>query len=127
MKRLSTFFRLLSLTTVLVLSSCGSDKMQSATTPSGSNNLTGECACAATYMPVCGYNNITYDNLCQAKCYVGEEANKFAQGRCNCSSSGPVCGDDNKTYESECDAQAAIRNGYMKKIVKYADCKAASY
>lgn len=78
-------------------------------------------------MPVCGYNNVTYDNLCQATCHYGAEANKFAQGRCVCSSSGPVCGDDNKTYESECDAQAAIRNGYMKKIVKYADCSAASY
>ncbi|TDP53993.1 Kazal-type serine protease inhibitor-like protein [Bacteriovorax stolpii] len=121
MKRFVTFLRLFSLTTLLVLASCGSDKMQGAST--GSNSLTGgQCACNSSYSPVCGYNNVTYDNLCQAKCYYGDEANKFAQGSCNCSDSGPVCGDDNKTYINECEAQAAIRNGFMKRIVKFSDC-----
>lgn len=119
MKRVSLFLYSFAL---LLLVSCGAD-LTSPKSTSGQNTLNGaQCGCTASYMPVCGVNNITYDNSCIASCY---QVTQTTQGNCICSER-PVCGDDGATY-TECEAQAAIRNGTIKKIVKFVDCSAASY
>ena len=126
MKRMSQILYSFALVTLLILSSCGKDNQTSAPaskTTATQNTLSGDtCGCTATYSPVCGVNNITYDNVCIATCY---KVTHTSQGNCICTQR-PVCGDNGETY-TECEAQAAIRNGEIKKIIKFADCKAASY
>ncbi len=124
MKRISLILNSIALLSLLTIASCGSDNSLSGkSTTSGSNSLTGgNCAATATYSPVCGSNSITYDNIEIAKCYG---VTQTVQGNCICTEK-PVCGDDGKTY-TECEAQAAIRNGFIKKITKFADCRAATY
>lgn len=125
MKRISKILYSIGLLTLLILSSCGKDNVTGDTPSTSTQNslASGDvCSCTATYSPVCGVNNITYDNICKANCY---KVTHVVQGNCICTER-PVCGDNGVTY-TECDAQAAIRNGYIKKIVKFADCKSASY
>ncbi len=124
MKRTLSLFRLIIFSALFVITSCGSDNMTKSkqSTSSGLTSNGGNCACAATYSPVCGVNNITYDNSCIASCH---NVTQTVQGNCICTYK-PVCGDDGRTY-TECDAQRAIRNGYIKSIVKFADCNAATY
>ena len=116
MKRMSKILYSLGLLTLVILSSCGKDNSTSSTS-STQNALAGECTMTSEYSPVCGVNNITYDNISIAKCY---KVTQTVQGNCICTER-PVCGDNGVTY-SECDAQAAIRNGYIKRITKFSDC-----
>jgi len=59
--------------------------------------------------PVCGEDDITYNNACLARC-VGV---KFKQGRCPknlcvCTMNyDPVCGSDGQTYGNACGAKCA--------------------
>lgn len=103
------------LLTLLILSSCGSDK---ETDSKSVNSFNGSCSFTSEYSPVCGANNITYDNISIAKCY---NVTYTTPGNCICSAR-YVCGDNGVTYE-ECDAQDAYRQGFIKKIVKYSSCK----
>lgn len=107
----------------LCLTSCGSDNALSGKGASGQNSLGagGSCACASSYSPVCGANDITYDNLCIANCFG---VTQTSQGNCICSEL-PVCGDNGVTY-TECEAQAAIRNGRINRIVKFSDCRSTA-
>lgn len=113
---------------LITIVSCGSDKSNTKNDNANSsitNGLAAQCACTASYMPVCGVKDntyVTYDNICIADCY---KVTQTVQGNCICTNK-PVCGDDNQTY-TECDAQTAIRNGYIKKITKFADCNSATY
>jgi len=66
--------------------------------------------CPAVYQPVCGSNNVTYSNACQA---AGVEVS--CQGECPCPNCqcqeiyAPVCGTDGKTYENSCYATECVR------------------
>ncbi|NOT79242.1 MAG: hypothetical protein HOP07_09620 [Bacteriovoracaceae bacterium] len=124
MKKFSLLLTFLIFGTLFTLASCGGDlSLGSKSNTSSQSSLTGkECGCTASYMPVCGVNNITYDNICIANCYG---VSQTVQGNCICSSR-PVCGSDGNTY-TECDAQSAIRKGYINSIVKFADCRSGSY
>lgn len=119
MKRTSVFLHSLLLLSLISVTSCGSDKsIVKNSGGSGTNTLVGECSFTSEYSPVCGANNITYTNQKHASCYG---VTQTVQGNCICTES-PVCGDNNFTY-TECDAQAAIRNGEIKKITKFSDCR----
>jgi hypothetical protein len=122
MKRMSKILYSFCLLTLLLLTACGKDNNTSGTSSGTSSLVGGSCSCTATYSPVCGANDITYDNICIANCYKVTET---LQGNCICTER-PVCGDNGRTY-TECDAQAAIRNGQIKKIVKFSDCRSATY
>lgn len=119
MKRISQILYSLGLITLLILSSCGKNEMSQPKAPNQSalNNNGGACSCDTTYLPVCGVNNITYDNACIASCY---KVTKISQGNCICTER-PVCADDGKTY-TECYAQTLLRYGTIKKIVSYGSC-----
>ncbi|NOT36037.1 MAG: hypothetical protein HOP11_01515 [Saprospiraceae bacterium] len=41
--------------------------------------LNNNCFCTADYNPVCGCNNITYSNSCQAEC---REIKEYTKGIC---------------------------------------------
>lgn len=123
MKRTLPLVKVFIFSLFFLIASCGSDNL-TGTKKSASSGLTTDsstCACAATYSPVCGSNNITYDNSCIASCH---KVTQTIQGNCICTYK-PVCGDDGQTY-TECDAQRAIRNGYIKSIVKFTDCRATA-
>jgi len=113
-------------TLTLLLASCGADKLspsKTATTTKSVNTLGGaQCACNSEGPPVCGVNGITYANSCVASCHG---INESVQGNCECSVAQFVCADDNQTY-NECEAQAAIRNKWIKRIVKYGPCGSAT-
>jgi len=121
MNKTTLYFIFLCLSCLLLITSCG-DTFNTSKDSSSSSLTSGQCGCTASYMPVCGINNITYDNICIANCF---KVTQTVQGNCICSNR-PVCGDDGNTY-TECDAQSAIRNGYISRIVKYADCRSGSY
>jgi len=119
MTRTAMFLHSLLFLSVVIVTSCGSDKSTVATkSASGTSTLVGECSFTSEYFPVCGANTITYTNQKHASCYG---VTQTVQGNCICTES-PVCGDNNITY-TECDAQAAIRNGEIKKIIKFSDCR----
>ena len=71
------------------------------------------CACPDTWAPVCGPDEITYRNACQAFC--AGVLDRALEGGCprrtlverSCGStcnreSGPVCGEDGNQYDSDC-------------------------
>jgi hypothetical protein len=123
MRHLKITFILFALT--FLLASCGADKLSQNKTTKTTNALgSSECSCnTGDTIPVCGYNgnsSVTYLNACVAQCHG---VSQYVQGNCSCLQSGIVCGDDGVEYTSECEAQAAIRNGNMKKIVKYSSCR----
>lgn len=121
----------LLLTSLLILLvSCGADKLAETKTTKSVSALGGggqECSCTTgDNIPVCGFNgnsHVTYLNACTANCYGVKQ---FVQGNCTPSVAQQVCGDDGVTY-NEVEAQAAIRNGDIKKIVSYAPCGSATY
>ncbi|MEA9354822.1 Kazal-type serine protease inhibitor domain-containing protein [Bacteriovorax sp. PP10] len=117
MKRMSQILYSLGLLTLVILSSCGKDNSTS-TAGSSVSTFNGECSFTSEYSPVCGVNNITYDNISIAKCY---NVTQTSPGNCICSER-PVCGDNGVTY-TECDAQDAYRQGKIKRIVKFTDCR----
>ncbi|MBC7713323.1 MAG: hypothetical protein H7177_08290 [Rhizobacter sp.] len=123
MKRMF-LFRSFIFACFLVLASCGGDNTTGAkAASSNTSSLTGgECACAATYAPVCGKNssgnNISYDNQCIANCY---KATNVVQGNCECSEALRVCGTDGGDY-TECEARI-----YHITIKKYGTCASGSY
>lgn len=122
MKRMSKILYSFGLLALLILSACGKDQTTTGTSTAQNALNGGACSCTATYSPVCGANDITYDNICIANCY---KVTQTVQGNCICTER-PVCGDNGVTY-TECNAQDAIRRGYIKKIVKFSDCKSASF
>lgn len=123
MERTSKFLHLFILSTLLAMTSCGSDNsLGDKSTSSSSTLIGGKCAANASYSPVCGANDITYDNADIAKCYG---VTQTVQGNCICTQK-PVCGDNGVTY-TECEAQAAIRNSEIRRIVKFVDCRSATY
>ena len=102
--------------------SCGSDNnLMGKGSSSSTSTLSGECKFDSSYSPVCGSNNITYDNISIATC---KGATLTSQGNCLCSER-PVCGDNGVTY-TECDAQAAIRSGEIRKITKFVGCNSTA-
>lgn len=117
MKRMSQILYSFGLLTLLILSSCGKDETTIGAS-SAQSALNGECVMTSEYSPVCGANDITYDNISIARCY---KVTQTVQGNCICTER-PVCGDDGVTY-SECRAQDNIRNGTLKRIIKFADCR----
>jgi len=69
------------------------------------------CICPAVFDPVCGSNNQTYSNNCQASC-AGVDVG--CEGQCPCGSDcvcievfQPVCGNDGQTYSNSCKAACA--------------------
>lgn len=110
---------------LFVFVSCGNDlKKPKALVKEDSSSLTGpSCACNVTYSPVCGSNNVDYDNSCIAACF---SATVSKQGHCSCSNSRKVCGDDGVTY-GECVAQDMLVDGTLTRITKFADCSATTY
>lgn len=60
----------------------------------------GGCVCTEQYEPVCGADDKTYPNECQAKCAGVEVASKGECGGCSiqCLVYEPVCGSDGVTY-----------------------------
>lgn len=119
MKKFSILLTFIFLGILTTIASCGGDLNPG----SKSNSLTNkECNFVSSYMPVCGANNITYENISLANCHG---VTQTVQGNCICSSR-PVCGNDGNTY-AECDAQSAIRKGYITSIVKFSDCRSGSY
>lgn len=118
MKRMSQILYSLGLLTLVILSSCGKDNSTSTPASASVSTFNGTCSFTSEYSPVCGINNITYDNVSIAKCY---NVTRTSPGNCICSDR-PVCGDDGKTY-TECDAQEAYLHGKIKRIVKFSDCR----
>ena len=122
MKRLAQLLNLFVFITLLTLASCGNgDSLGKIGSSSNSLDSGAKCGCDTSYFPVCGSNGVTYDNICIASCY---KVARTVQGNCICSGR-YVCADDGRSY-TECDAQAAIRNGYIRKIVQYAPCDAST-
>ncbi len=72
-----------------------------------------DCVCDAVYAPVCGSNDKTYGNACEAACAKVEVAHKgeckpAADEDCVCDTAyEPVCGSDGKTYGNACSAACA--------------------
>lgn len=119
MKRMSQILYSLGLLTLVILSSCGKDNSASVVPGTTSvSTLNETCSFTSEYSPVCGINNITYDNISIAKCY---NVTRTSPGNCICSDR-PVCGDNGVTY-TECDAQEAYLHGKIKRIVKFTDCR----
>lgn len=74
----------------------------------------GQCVCADVYAPVCGRDEKTYGNACEAGCVdidvAYEGACKAAEDDpgCVCDTVyAPVCGDNGKTYSNACEAGCA--------------------
>lgn len=107
---------------LFILISCGVDIKKPKTLKS-EESLTGPtCACDSSYSPVCGSNNVDYENSCIASCF---SATVSKQGHCSCSSTRMVCGDDGNSY-NECVAQDMLTEGTLNKIVKFSDCSSTS-
>merc|ERR1711872_235050 len=68
--------------------------------------------CPTIYEPVCGANDVTYSNNCQA---AGANVEVSCQGECPCPDClcnaifAPVCGADGKTYSNTCFAEDCAR------------------
>jgi len=66
------------------------------------------CACPKVLSPVCGRDNETYGNSCEARCHG---AGIGCRGVCPClvptctEEFRPVCGEDNTNYPNECVAK----------------------
>lgn len=75
------------------------------------------CTCPKNLRPICGSNNVTYDNDCIFDCaasqtkylefqYCGRcevEANHTIKNDCICPMTrDPVCGNNNREYRNEC-------------------------
>eukprot|EP00877_Chromochloris_zofingiensis_P011002 jgi/Chrzof1/6155/Cz17g13140.t1 len=70
------------------------------------------CICTREYMPVCGKDNNTYSNKCEAACQKVKIAYsgscKGTDTSCNCIEVyAQVCGEDGITYSNECKAACA--------------------
>jgi hypothetical protein len=122
MKRLQHFLSLMTLSTLLVLASCGTDNSMSGNKSSSTNSLTGNnCSCPATYSPVY-YGTITYDNSCIAACHG---VTKTYPGNYECRAALPVCSKDIYTgqmyNESECDAR-----NLRHTVIQWSPCGSAT-
>jgi hypothetical protein len=121
MKRISLFHSFV-LTTLIILSSCGSDNNLSGKSSSTNSLTAGQCACTASYLPVCGRNssgiNVSFDNQCIASC---NKATNIIQGNCECSETLRVCGTDGGDY-TECEARF-----YHITVKKYGTCASTPY
>ena len=62
------------------------------------------CSCQYKFSPVCGTDNITYQNQCIALCAgVLVSAQNACQRPCGCTAvSKPVCSTDSETFQNEC-------------------------
>jgi hypothetical protein len=123
MNKILKFLHSFGLLTMFLLASCGADLNKNKKPLPVESPLVTQCACASIYEPICGSNNVSYDNVCIATCFG---ATQVKQGSCKCSADLDVCGDDGVTYK-ECVAQDMIAKGTLTKIVKFADCSASIY
>lgn len=122
MNRIFKLLHFIFFLSLLVLVSCGAE-IKTSKMGSSENFLSTQCGCTATYSPICGTNGKDYENACIASCFKVAE---LKQGSCSCDKKLMVCGDDGVTY-NECDAQDLISKNAITKIVKFADCSAATY
>ncbi len=128
MKRLFQILYSLSIVSLLILSSCGGDKLTREST-AGINPLSdgADCAFINDDIPVCGIDEngkITdYANNSVAICY---KATSVFQGHCNCSKDIKklVCM-SNKESLTECEAQEAIKKDINLRIEKFNECSAS--
>ncbi len=76
-------------------------------------------SCREIYRPVCGSDDVTYDNVCflwMHSCTTGDEVGVAHMGEC-CPTGcpdvwDPVCGTDGNTYSNACDLRMhACENG----------------
>ena len=125
MERMSQILYSLSLITLMILSSCGTDKSTKAnqviTNPL---NDVRECALNSEHMPVCGQDingKLTdYMNATLAECY---KASKIFQGHCSCSKNPEklVCMSTGESL-TECNAQDLIKRNSSLRIEKFQAC-----
>lgn len=127
MKRMSQILYSLCILSLVILSSCGADKLRRESIV-GTNplNESVECAFINDDIPVCGTDKngklTDYANNSLAICY---KATGIFQGHCNCpkDSNKLVCM-SNKESLTECEAQEAIKNNSALRIEKFNECNA---
>ena len=122
MKIMAHIFYSLTLLSLIILSSCGSDISTKIKTVNTSPLIGSECRFDSSPMPVCGagkdgkltdYNNVSYA--------ICDKATNIFQGQCVCSSLKLVCM-SSKVSLSECEAQEAIKKDSTLKITQFSDC-----
>ena len=68
----NAFISILFLLTLLLLFSCSDDECIPMAVP--------DCACTAVYDPVCGCDEVTYGNACEAEC---NSITDYSKGECD--------------------------------------------